>query len=196
MPIDFDRMPTENPTSALIPPGFYKAVVKDAKMGVAKSSGNPQLTVRFDLFDILGRKAGTLFDRFQESDKPLLMFKLNRFVMGLGLTFKGSVELKDIGKVAIGRQCALEIEHQQDSRFKDDPSKKQAAVRVFGSDAYWPISEFAELAKMNPETPPAAPAGAAQAEEEDEPFNPPSEEIDAADAEDAPSAPAGNASDY
>jgi len=141
--VNFDALPSSNPTS--IPGvGFYKFTVLKAEVKQGKDTSKPPyLNLTYSLQDIKGKKCGNFFDMLFDSDAPAPSYKLKRFVLGIGLDLHGSMELRDLAKIVIGRSGVLEIEHKPDDR---DPNTMRAAVRLFGSDCFWPLSEFASLA--------------------------------------------------
>lgn len=160
MAINLDSIPDTNPGGSMPPVGFHRFVIDTAEMRTAKNAvpGAPQyLNLSLQLFDGAGVRTGTLFDRFTESTNENLRYKLKRLLIATGLDLKGSVELKDLAKLLPKRRGVLEVEHRKD---KQDPTRVQAQVRLFGSDCYWPESEYESLTGAAISTPAqtAAPA--------------------------------------
>jgi hypothetical protein len=145
MPINFDRLPKESPNS-LPAPGYYLAKVVKAEMKQpADTKKLPYLNLQLNLTAPDGTNAGTIFDIIAESDKPAIQYKLARFIIAANFGLTGDFELKDLTKIAVGRQFVTEVEHQPDNRDPDNRTKDQAKVRIFGTDIYWPKEMFAEL---------------------------------------------------
>lgn len=140
--INFDSLPTENPF-ALPAPGLYKAHILEAVMKQGSDTAKPPyLNVKYALSDAQGVSAGTLFDIISESDSSVVQFKVGRFIRACGLPLTGAMELKDIGKLVVGRDLALDVKitpAPKDSKYND-----KAEVDLFSRAAYYLPSEFAE----------------------------------------------------
>lgn len=151
MAINIDSLPDANSNpNGLVPEGFYKFEITKAEMSVPKDpTKKPNLLMSFKLTDKDGKAAGTLFERMYDSDAQAFAYKYARFFAATKITgLTGAVELKDLTKIVVGRKAVCEVVHEQDSRFKDDPTKVQAKVPVFGSEIFWPLEQFNEL--INP----------------------------------------------
>lgn len=176
MAINFDSLPKQNPynTPIQIDSGYYRAIITKAQMYKTRDQSSEYLGVTSDLFDVTGKKVAAFFDRFQDSDKPLLQFKLGRFVICLGLNIAGTMELKDLAKIIPGKEYALEIEQQEWN------NTTSPAVKIFGSEGYWPLSAFDELTGVQ-----GASSVIAAPTDDDLPFMPETDpQFNAADAED------------
>lgn len=145
MALDFTKAPTTNPF-ALIPKGYFIFTVSNAEMRSGKDTTKPPyLNVTFSLTDAQGAKVGNLFDIFTESEQPAALYKLQRFLtaVGLDLSQSKSIELRDIAKMILGRKGVLEVEH---TTQKDRPEQgPRAQVKLFGSECFWPLDQFASL---------------------------------------------------
>ena len=143
--VNFDKIPDNNPFQ--IPDkGYYLFKCVNANMRQPKDKNKKSyLNVQMSLVDKNGKKAGTFFDNFFDSSSSAVLYKLGRFINAIGLNLTGDVDLKDIAKLVPGKEGVLEIDHQQDSRFPDDPTKVQAQVKLFGSECYWPSDQFKSL---------------------------------------------------
>lgn len=143
MAINFSALPTSNPFS-LPEPGVYKAKIEEAEMRTPKTDATkPQyLNVKLALFKNDGSKAGTVYDIFSESEASAAQFKLGRFITACGLPLTGSMELKDLGKVVVGRTVTVDITHDKKS---DQP---RAIVDVFSRECYYPEADFERIYKM------------------------------------------------
>lgn len=146
MALDFTKAPTTNPFS-LVAPGYYRFVISEAVMRPNKTDATkpPYLNLTLQLTNARGAKAGNVFEIITESSAPAPMFKLGRLVaaVGLDLTTNASLELKSLGKMLQGRAGVCEIEHSVDKKNPD--AQPRAQVKLFGSDCYWPLSEFDRL---------------------------------------------------
>lgn len=145
MAINFSHLPQTNPF-ALPAAGIHKFVITKAEMKQPKDTTKPPyLNMTLALTALTGQKLGNVFDKLYESSAPALLFKLQRFARALELPLEGEVELKDLCKLVVNRGGLVEIEHVQDSRYKDDPTKQQAQVKLYGSECYWRKDELPEL---------------------------------------------------
>lgn len=146
MSINFDQLPKDNPF-ALIPIGYYKFVVAKAEMKPNKDPAKkPFLVITFSLTDSKGNKRGNLFDRIMDNTTtPALLYKTGRFCNAIGVVLTGEVDLKDLAKLIVGKQGVLEVEHSKDTRTGAAPDAVQAQVKLFGSDCFWPLSEWDRL---------------------------------------------------
>lgn len=142
MAINFSQLPQSNPFSTPAP-GFYRFTVTKAEMKQQKDTSKPDyLRMTLALEDVDRRKVGTLFDNVFESTAPALLYKLQRFTRAIKLDLQGSVELRDLAKLVPNRKGIVEVENVQDNRFPDDPDRKQAQVRLFGSECFWTEEEY------------------------------------------------------
>jgi hypothetical protein len=143
MGINFDSLPTENPY-ALPPQGIYKAKITKAEMKAGPNG--PYLNLTYALSDGKGKRFGNLFDMLSESTHQAVLYKIGRFVSALKLNLKGNCELKDLAKIVVGREMCVDITHQPDKR---NETKIRAQIKLFGSECYWPIEQYNELAALN-----------------------------------------------
>lgn len=155
MAINFDALPDKGP-SFVLPDGYYKGLIAEAPvMRKGKESGKEYLSVVWELTDANGKKRGKFFDRYMESDKPALMYKLQRLIVATKLPIEGNFELADLGKILKGRSAVLNIIVTKDQRGNETND-----LKLFGSDILYPIEEFASLvygkdaaaAQKDPET--------------------------------------------
>jgi len=163
MGINFDKAPDTNPYG-LIPEGIYRfEIVKAELKPPANKDKKAYINMQIKLFDGANNKKGTLFDKIFDSDAPALLYKLKRLVRAIKVPLSGEVELKDLAKILPGKKGTLEVTQQPDSRFPDDRTKDQAAVKLFGSECFWTWEEYAGLVATDSDTVPA--------EEEEMPFS-------------------------
>ena len=143
MSVNFDKLPDKNPGGATAAPGFYKFTVTKAEMRQPKDlTKPPYLSMTYGLNDITGKKYGNMFDSQYDSPAEIMQFKLQRFANAIGLKLKGSVDLKDLAKLVVNRSGVVEVENVPNYK---DATRMDASTRLFGSDCYWPLSEFATL---------------------------------------------------
>jgi len=159
MAINFSNIPTTNPFITP-PPGIYKFTVTKAEMKAAKDTSKPQyLRMTLALTAPDGRKVGNLFDNMYDSASPALIYKVGRFTRAIGLTLQGNVELKDLAKLVPNRSGVVEVENIPDNRYPDDPDRKQAQVKLFGTECFWTLDELPQVIEGAPAQE-AAPADA------------------------------------
>lgn len=152
MAISFSQTPLTNPYT-IAKPGYYRFTITGAEMRQGKDMAKPPyLNMTYALVDAKGNKAGNVFDRVFDSDKPAVLFKMNRLNLALGLGLNTAVELKDLAKIVINRRGVVEIVNNHDNRYPDDPSRMQAEVAMFGSDIFWPEAEYASLIGVTEES--------------------------------------------
>lgn len=151
--ITFNDLPTTNPGGGTIAAGVYRAVVDKAEMRTPKEASKPDyLALTLKLTNKAGKSAGTVFDNIIESEKPALRYKLGRFVRACGIPLEGSMELKDLAKLVIGKHIVVDIKVGKDQNGND-----RAEVDLFGREVYYLPSEFDEVyALVNPEEASAA----------------------------------------
>lgn len=136
--INFDALPKENPFG-LIDKGLYHAFIESAEMKIGKTSGNPYLNVKYVLTDAAGTSKGVMFDMITESDSSVVQFKVGRFISAIGIPLVGAMELKDIGKLAVGKTIVIDVTHQKDTR---DETQLRAVPDVFGHGIYYGAGEY------------------------------------------------------
>ena len=188
MAVNFDELPNSNPNN--IPDaGYYLFQITKAEMRKPKTDlTKPEYaSLTLALTNAKGRHCGNLFEMLTESTYPALMFKMKRFCEAVGLDLHGSVELRDICRAVTprtdpvthkttGRTGVVEIEQVAD---KQRPGEFRAQVKLFGSECYWPASEFASLIGASGAAPDPAnedvPFDFSDDEDADIPTNPASE---------------------
>lgn len=137
MAINFNELPSNKPQSTL-PVGYYQATIIRAEMKTSKTSGNPYLSLQYDLNDGNGH-TGKLFDLQMESEKEFLRYKLQRFLNAMQLNLTGPFELKDLCKLINGKRFVVDV------GVEDSERGKRNTVNSFEHDIYYPINEWASL---------------------------------------------------
>jgi Protein of unknown function (DUF669) len=140
MAINFSNLPTKNPF-ALPEPGVYRAIIEEAEMRNNKTDATkpPYLNLKYKLLNEDESSAGTMYDLISESDSSIVQFKISRFIQACGLPLTGSMELKDLAKIAKGRTIVVDVAHDK----KSNPPRAQ--VDLFSRQAYYPAAEYAEI---------------------------------------------------
>ena len=153
MAINFQ--PTEAKAPNQLPePGYYYGKILEATMKQPKDvTKQPYLNITYELLDDMKNKAGRLYDIIAESDKPFMIYKLQRFGQALGLVGK-SLELTDLSKIIVGKVIIFRVKIEE-----SDGYAPKAVVDIGDEGIYYNKSEathFFEPA-VAPATPTAAP---------------------------------------
>lgn len=142
--MNFDKAPSTNPFT-LPAPGFYKFTVVKAEMKQPKAAGKPMyLNLTLSLINAQGVRCGNIFDMITESTDERVLYKANRFIKATGLNLQGDVPLNAIAKMVVNRSGVVEVENREDKNAPNGPVMR-AQPRLFGSECFWPESEFATL---------------------------------------------------
>lgn len=146
--INFSAIPTANPGGGVPKPGVYRATVEKAEMKEPKdASKKPYLNLTLKLRNKDESAAGTVFDILTESEAATVLYKIGRFLRACGIPLQGAMELKDIAKLVVGKEIAVDIKVEKDNKDND-----RAVVDVFSRECYYLPSEFDAVYKMvNPE---------------------------------------------
>ena len=140
MQINFDNVPTSNPMSGYVTPGFYKGVVKKVEVKPDKNNKD-YLTINFALFRPDGSAAGTFSDFIRDTASDAPLYKLGRLLLAMGIQLTGTLDLKMLARaIPIGKEVAMEI---ADNNWQ---GKTTSQVKIFDSQCYWPVSMLAGLA--------------------------------------------------
>lgn len=108
------KAPNQLPT-----PGYYYGKIVEATMKQPKDATKSEyLSVTYDLLDQNKNKCGRIYDIIAESDKPFMVYKLQRFGQALGLTGK-SLELKDLTKIIIGKVIIFSVKIEENAQYGD-----------------------------------------------------------------------------
>lgn len=138
--INFDSLPKDKP-NALPAKGRYFATIVAAEMKQpADQTKNPYLNLRLSLKNEKGANAGTIFDRLSESDKPLMQYKLQRFLRATDIEFSGSFTLKDIQKIVMNKELIVDVTISAQQGYPD-----KAEIDLFTGDMYYKLSEAKDL---------------------------------------------------
>lgn len=139
MAINFDNLPTEKPENEFSLPeeGFHIATIESTEMKTSQA-GNQYLEMKLKLDD-----GSVVYDKIMESDKPALLYKIQRFIQALRMPLTGTIELSDLGTVIKGKKLVADIIHKT-STYKEKEYTK-AEVDIFGNDIYYHVDEYAAL---------------------------------------------------
>ena len=116
MAINFQ--PTEAKAPNQLPePGYYYGKIIEATMRQPKDvTKQPYLNVTYELLDSAKNKAGRLYDILAESDKPFMIYKLQRFGQALGLVGK-TLELADLAKIIVGKVIIFRVKIEESEGY-------------------------------------------------------------------------------
>lgn len=137
--LNFSQLPQSNPYANSLPDaGVYRAKITEAEMRKPKTDATKPdyLNLKLSLFNKDGSDAGTVYDIISESDSQLVQFKAARFVRACGIPLVGSMELRDLAKLVVGKQIVVDISHDKRS---DTP---RAQVDLFSREAYYLPTEY------------------------------------------------------
>lgn len=135
MAINLDNLPKEKPEGGnfeLVPEGRHLCTIDSATMKVS-AAGNAYLELK--LKPITG---GLVYDMITESDKPALLYKLQRLILACDIPLTGSLELKDVGTLIQGKQLYADIVHKTETYQEKERTK--AVVDIFGGDIFYHIN--------------------------------------------------------
>lgn len=169
--INFDQLPQESP-NALPTPDLYRARIEEAKM--LPSDGKPDyLNLKLKLTTKDGKSAGVVYDVIAESDTAVVQYKTARFIRAIGIPLTGSMELRDIAKLAQGKDIGVDINHSKENTYKGKTYPPKAQVDLFSREAYYTAAEFDSVYNaLHPESAEIAPEFEV-VDDADQPFNAP-----------------------
>lgn len=146
MSINFMKTDATAPNQLPIP-GYYYGKILEASMKQPKdSTKQPYLNVTYELLDSAKNKAGRLYDIIAESDKPFMIYKLQRFGQALGLVGK-SLELADLSKIIIGKVIIFRIKIEKSEEYAP-----KAVVDIGDEGIYYSKTEAANFFEPTPTT--------------------------------------------
>lgn len=139
MAINFDELPDSGRAEAK--PGWYLATVLTATIKESKTSKANYLELKCQFYNEVTReKSITFYDRFYESSAPALGYKLHRINTVAGLNITGTLELKDLGKLLIGKSYLIKTKKQIDAATKKETGYLE--VDIFDSEIYKPVDSM------------------------------------------------------
>lgn len=142
--INFSELPKESP-NVLPAPNIYKAKIIEAVMkdpSATAKSKVPYLNLKYQLTDINGNSAGTIYDMLFDSDNQVLQYKLARFLTACNIPLQGAMELKDVAKIVLNKEIVVDVKITVDKSGKY-PDK--AEVDTFVHEIYYRLEEFAAI---------------------------------------------------
>ena len=147
MAISFDDLPNNKPVNT-INKGTYYATIESAEMRQPKDPTKPlYLNLLLALKDSSGKSAGKIYDIITESDKPLLKYKLARFIKALRLeNTLTTFELSDLCKIIKNKELIVDVVPEK----KDNEETGRSIVDVFTNEIYYQISEAKDVFKGPP----------------------------------------------
>lgn len=135
MAINMNTLPTEKPGNfSVIPKGSYIAKIVKAEMKKPKDETGTKpmyFTAEADITDPASNASlGKFWINLYESNAPLCLFQISRFVKALNLPITGEFELRDLTKMVIGKSLVVDI-------CPDKEGKK--SVIDIDADIFYPI---------------------------------------------------------
>lgn len=97
-----------------IPRGTYRCKITDITSGESKSSGNPMLTVEYEVSERGDHKGRKLWDYIVLNDASA--WKLKQLTTALGLKAKGTLDTD----AALGERVLVRVKHETDDRDPDN----------------------------------------------------------------------------
>lgn len=139
--INFNSLPTDKPSNNP-KSGTYYATIVEAEIKNSKDPTKaPYLSTTIQLKNAKGENAGKVFDNIVESDKPLMQYKLSRFLKALGLTNLTTFELADLVKIVKNKQFIVDIKEEE----AKDGYPAKSVVDVLTGSIYYPMSDAADI---------------------------------------------------
>ena len=150
MAISFQATEAKSPNQ-LPEPGYYYGKIVEATMKQPKDpSKSEYLNLTYDLYDCNKNKAGRMFDMIAESDKPFMIYKLQRFGQALGLVGK-SLELKDLTKIIVNKTIIFRVKIEKNEQYGD-----RAVVDIGDEGIYYSKTEASNFFEVEAPKPVAA----------------------------------------
>lgn len=105
MALNFDALPTDKPNnSSSVEPGRHNAVVFKTEMRISKTNNQEYLNVSFKCDE-----GGFVNENYFESDKPFLLYKLNRLLKACKVQLAGEGTLRDVAKVIANKRVTIDV---------------------------------------------------------------------------------------
>ncbi len=137
MAINFDKLPDKKPTSNRVMPGIYKFEVVKAEMRAAYDPADPDfLSINLKLSDMDNNHVGFINDKIVENPKPIVGYKISRFLRACDIDVEGSLELSDLAKLVVGAKGFVDV-----GEFTPEDKDPIAIVNLFDHDCYWTKKE-------------------------------------------------------
>lgn len=159
MTIRFDQLPADKPGFS-IEKGQYKAFIEKAEMRQSKTDATkpPYLNLTLALTNEAGQSKGKIYDIISESDNDFVRYKIKRFLEALNIPLTGSIELKDVCKIANGKSLFVDI------MMDEKQTPPRAVVDIFTNEIFYPLGQENVSAPIN------APDAADADDPDDNPF--------------------------
>lgn len=91
-----------------LPQGYYTVEIIDAKQETAKSSGNPMLTVQFQVVDEGEHQGRKIYSRYTLKQDPKTLARVKQLLLACGASLN-AINRSDL----VGAQLEVEVYHQQ-----------------------------------------------------------------------------------
>lgn len=138
MAINFSALPDSVQTSNPLFEGKHKVRIEKAEMKTPRDTSKPDyLNLQYKVLNDKDEVIGTIFDMIIESDKPLLQYKLKRFILGFKIPVpNGPFELRDLCKIVTGKTAIAELTVQKSEQYGD-----KTVVDATKDEIYYPIED-------------------------------------------------------
>ena len=160
MSINMNALPTQKPAMGnLIPKGQYICKIVKAEMKQGRDQNKPPyFSAECNVTDpISSSNMGKFWINLYDSEAPLVMFQIGRFIRALHLNIQGEFELKDLTKMVVNKSLLVDITPEE----KKDGSEPTRSVVDISADCFYPVDDYEapDAVFMNAvSTPEAAPA--------------------------------------
>lgn len=109
-----------------IPRGVYRCKIADVTVGESKSSGNPMITVEYEVVEKGDWKGRKLWDYIVLNDASA--WKLRQFTDAVGVKAKGELDTDKL----VGEIVMIKVKHETDDRDPENPVVRARVGNVTG----------------------------------------------------------------
>ncbi len=109
-----------------IPRGVYRCKIADITVGESKSSGNPMITVEYEVLEKGDWKGRKLWDYIVLNDASA--WKLRQFTDAVGVKAKGELDTDKL----VGEIVMIKVKHETDDRDPENPVVRARVGNVTG----------------------------------------------------------------
>lgn len=134
-----NSLPTAKPAmGTIIPKGNYIATIVKAEMKQPKDENRPMYySAETDVIDpVSGASMGKFWISLYESEAPLILYQIRRFIDALELPLTGDFELRDLTKITVGKKLRVDITPEE---RKDGKPAQRSVVDISG-ECFYPIN--------------------------------------------------------
>lgn len=137
--LNYNALPKDKPAGSgftVVPDGNYIATIKTAVMKKGKDSGNDYLEIQMQCISEDGKHSAIVYDKLFDSDKPLLQYKMKRFLDGIKVNLQGDFTLADLSKVIVGKRLVVVLKTEENPGYSP-----RNAVNAFDDNVYMPLTQ-------------------------------------------------------